>query len=196
MSGSRSACLLVVLSTLCFPIAAMADAFGLAMGAAIKDLDVVKDQGAPVGMFRLADVPEARAGYKAFLGQFSDKQGLCWVKAIGVDIPSDSSGTQAQAIFAKEKSSLAGSYGEPQSFDFRFTGRADSDLEDWMQGIKEADRYFAAIWERKINSDLPDDIKSIGLVLNASSGSVGYLSLEYTFENIERCEQELISTVK
>ena len=172
-------------------IPAQAESFGLAMGTPSNELDTIKDELAPPGMLRLLHVPKLQAGYKTYLGQFSEDQGLCWAKAIGDDIPSDPKGEQARAAFAEEKSRLSKIFGEPKAFDFRFTGRADSDLENWMGAISQGDRYFAAIWKQEYGADLSENLISVGLVLNASSSDIAYISLEYTFENIDLCEQEI-----
>ena len=63
-----------------------------------------------------------------------------------------------------------------------------------MESVSDGDRYIAAIWERKHDAELPENIQSVGLVLNAYTKSTGYLSLEYTLSNIELCEQELVAT--
>ena len=171
--------------------ATLADSFGLSMGLPVEDIATAKDEGSPAGMLRLLSVAEPNESYETYLGQFSDVQGLCWIKAIGLEIPSDSKGTQVRALFAKETLRLAKMFGEAKDFDFRFSGRSDADLDNWLQAISDGDRYVAAIWDSSSGALLPENLRSVGLVLNAYSLEVGYLSLEYTFENINLCEREL-----
>ena len=180
-----------LLVCLCFSTAAVADSYGLTMGLSSEELDTVKDEKAPTGILRLLSVPIPVALYKSYLAQFSDDQGLCWAKGIGGDIQTDLTGTEAKAAFNVEKLRLSSFYGEAKSFDFRFSGSADSDHENWMQAISDGDRYFAAIWTRESGGDLPENLRNVGLVLNASASNISYLSLEYTFENIDLCEQEI-----
>lgn len=168
-----------------------AEPFGLDMGAASAELAIVKDEGSPNGMFRFTEVAQPRPEYGTYIGQFSESQGLCWVKAIGHDVPSDALGTQIKAVFEIEQERLAALYGAVKNFDFRFSGRSDEDVENWLQAVSEGDRYVAAIWDRGNGAKLPADLESVGLVLNGHSQSVGYLSLEYTFNNIVLCEEEL-----
>ncbi|MFK8077344.1 MAG: hypothetical protein AB8B84_12210 [Granulosicoccus sp.] len=168
-----------------------AEPFGLKIGAAGSELALVKDEGSPKGMFRFTEVAQPRPEYGTYIGQFSNNEGLCWIKAIGHDVPSDALGTQIKALFEIEQERLASLYGAVKNFDFRFSGRSDEDMENWLQAVSEGDRYVAAIWNRENGSILPDDLESVGLVLNAYTSSMAYLSLEYTFNNIVLCEQEL-----
>ena len=168
-----------------------ADSFGLVMGQSSSTLNTVKDDAAPPGTLRLLNVSEASANYKTYLGQFSDEQGLCWVKGIGIDIHSDKFGTEVRAAFTTEKMRLIEIYGEPKDFDFRFTGRTDSDLDSWLQAISLGDRFVASIWGQEAGAELAEGLQSVGLVINGSTANIGYLSLEYTFGNIKACEKEL-----
>ena len=169
----------------------LAEPFGLKIGTASSELAIVKDEGSPDGMFRFTEVAQPRPEYGTYIGQFSENEGLCWIKAIGHDVPSDALGSEIKTLFEIEQERLESLYGAVKNFDFRFSGRSDEDIENWLQAVSEGDRYVAAIWDRDNGSILPDDLESVGLVLNAYSQSVGYLSLEYTFNNIVLCEQEL-----
>lgn len=169
----------------------LAEPFGLKIGTAGPELAIVKDEGSPKGMFRFTEVAQPRPEYGTYIGQFSKYEGLCWVKAIGHDVPSDALGSQIKAIYKTEQKRLAALYGTFKNFDFRFSGRSDEDVENWLQAVSEGDRYVAAIWNRENGAILPDDLESVGLVLNAYTSSMAYLSLEYTFNNIVRCEDEL-----
>lgn len=168
-----------------------ANAFGLEMGVATSELATIKDEGSPDGMFRILEIEDPAPLFTAYIGQFSEQQGLCWVKAIGGDIPSDATGTEIKALFQLEKKRLETLYGLYKDFDFRFSGRSDDDLQNWLQAVKEGDRYVASIWNAQYGSELPDTVDSVGLVVNAYSDNTGYLSLEYTFNNIVSCENEL-----
>lgn len=181
---------LVCILTLCASLS-HAEPFGLKMGVSSSDVRTVKDEGAPNGMFRFLDVGKPHPDYTTYIGQFSEKQGLCWVKAIGKDMPSEASGTQVKAGFDTERERLTELYGIVKNFDFRFSGRSDDDLDNWLQAVSEGDRYVAAIWDRANGAVLPDSLDSVGLVVNAYNKSMGYLSLEYTFKNIGLCEKEL-----
>lgn len=169
----------------------IAEPFGLEIGTDSSGLAIVKDEGSPNGMFRFTEVAQPRPEYGTYIGQFSKNEGLCWIKAIGHDVPSDALGSEIKALFESEQERLETLYGTVKNFDFRFSGRADEDVENWLQAVSEGDRYVAAIWDRSNGATLPDDLDSVGLVLNAYSESIGYLSLEYTFKNIVLCEQEL-----
>lgn len=171
--------------------ASMADNFGLTMGLASHELKTVKDDGAPAGMLRILTVPIPSGGYDKYLGQFSDEQGLCWVKAIGIDINSTPTGEEARSEFTVEKLRLIKLYGPAKEYDFKFRGETGDDLDNWLRAVNQGDRYVAAIWQLADGVDLPLNLESIGLVLNAASSEIAYLSLENTYNNIALCEQEI-----
>jgi hypothetical protein len=159
----------------CVSTTAIANSFGLAMGVPSDELDTVKHEEAPVGMLQLLNVSEPNINYKTYLGQFSGQQGLCWTKGIGVDVESDSYGTEIRARFDAEKLRLTEIYGEPEEIDFRFTGNVESDLGNWLRAIRDGDRYVAAIWKQKSTVKLPGGLQNVGLVINAATSSIGYL---------------------
>lgn len=169
---------------------ALAGPFGLEMGMSLQAIGGEPEKLGS-GKYRLTNVPKPHSAFEAYIVQVAPKSGLCWVKAIGEDIPTSVFGTQLKSKFEQMKDKLEKSYGKHETIDFLMPGSIWNEPKDFMMGMIKKERFLMAIWSGEKNSTLTDNLKQIGLIASPSARDTGHLAIEYSFENEKSCEAEL-----
>jgi hypothetical protein len=113
-------------------------------------------------------------------------------KAVGVDIPSDSFGQAIKSAVDRVRDDLEVRYGQPQALDLLTPGSIWNDPQDWLMGLVKGERSYAFFWERPANADpkVWRGVKSVSTYAGAS-GQQGWVSIEYDFDNGNRCDEAL-----
>lgn len=163
--------------------------FGLAMG---MTKEMFKGHLTPIstGVYVLDTPPKAHPQFEQYVVKISDKTGLCWVKGVGKDIPTNGHGTQVKSEFDDFEKKLDERYGSHKRTDFLVSGSLWDDPQYWMRGLQKEDRYLFSVWG-KGKKPLPSELSEIGLFAGATSGDNGYLALEYSFTNKKSCDRDV-----
>ena len=180
----------LLIAGLMYATTAMAGPFGLDMGMTIKEVGG-KPEKIANGKYKLTSVPKPHSAFESYLVQVSPKGGLCWIKAIGKDIPTSVYGLELKSAFNEMKGKLEKAYGEHNTIDMLLPGSIWTESNEFMQALIKKERVLAAIWDSESGSTLKDNIKQIGLLANPIVRNKGYIAIEYSFSNVEACEAEL-----
>lgn len=170
--------------------------FGLEAGLlkdTVEDLlgsPLTKVEGAPF-LFSTARTPRPHSSFEFYALLIGPTTGLCQIRAIGVDITTSSHGLQLKSQFEELSSSLEEVYGPYERVDQLLPGSIWKDPEDWMMGLLKKERYLQAEWSAKNRSNLRNSITAINLVARAKGSDVGFLLLQYTFDNDPQCQKEI-----
>jgi hypothetical protein len=168
------------------PTTALAGPFGLEMGMTWVELGNPKALGK--GMYAL-DVPKPHSTFERYAGQVGPRSGLCWIKAMGRPLDTNSYGSNVKAAFEDIKRRLEATYGAPEVFDRLLPGSTLRDSKDWMKGLQKRERLFHAKWDGS-KTPLPSNLGSIFLYAYANSSDAGGVAIEYSFANEKECERE------
>lgn len=180
---------LVIMGLIC-ATNAMAGPFGLDMGMTLKDIGG-KPEKVANGKYRLSSVPKPHSAFEAYIVQVSPKGGLCWIKAIGKDVPTSAYGIELKSAFNDMKGKLEKAYGKHETIDLLMTGSIWNEPNDFMMAMIKKERILLAVWNNEKGSTLVDNIKQVGLIASPSGQNKGYISIVYSFDNEKACEAEL-----
>ncbi len=182
--------ILIVLFGLFIVSNAIAGPFGLEMGMPLKEIGGEPEKISH-GKYRLTNVPKPHSAFEAYVVQVAPKGGLCWIKAIGKDIRTSSYGHELKSAFSDMEERLESAYGKHKKMDILFSGSIWDEPRDWMMSLIKKERILASVWDESKGSNLPSDLKKIGLIASPSARDKGYISIEYSFTNEDSCEAEL-----
>ncbi|MBM3423260.1 MAG: hypothetical protein FJY09_08485 [Chlorobi bacterium] len=162
--------------------------FGLYMGMNVSDVegDLFEDMGS--GCYCFTNLSQGHAAFEEYKVHFSPLYGLYHVRANGLKIKSDSSGSTLRYSFDQMRSSLSAIYGDHYFFD---SFEEDDYPENWMQLICDKDAYYIAHWEDKFGSQLKNFIKAVMLISEIFDSYSGRCCLIYRFENFDKAYNEM-----
>ncbi len=175
-----------------FGSSALAGPFGLDMGMALKQIDTKAKKIAP-GKYQLTKVPKPHSAFGMYVAQVAPKTGLCFIKALGKEIITNSHGLQLKTAFDNMESKLDKTYGNGKTTDLLISGSIWKDPDDWTMAIRKKERYLIKIWDKDSGATLKNNIKSVALAVGTTSSDRGYISIDYTFLNEEDCGSEIAS---
>lgn len=164
--------------------------FGVDMG---MDIDTL---GEPVsvlstGYYHFTALPKSHPAFEGYVVQATPGQGVCWIKAVGLDIPTNEDGTELKAGFEEMRVKLQRVYGKHDMTNHLDPDSIWNEPEDFMAGILFDDRVYIADWSADYGSTLDDKLIKVGLLAEATENTIGYYSVEYYFENHELCDAEV-----
>lgn len=183
----------IVMITLVAATSATAGPFGLNQGMTLEQLSNKKLEKVAHGKYKLVKVPKSHSAFEAYIVQVSPKSGLCWIKAVGKDIPTSVYGLELKTSFETMQKKLEKSYAKHQTMDVLMPDSIWSDPKDFTMAMLKKERFLISIWDVEKGSILPDDIKQIALSAGVTRQDRGYISLEYAFKNYDDCQKELAS---
>lgn len=163
--------------------------FGLSMGIPEEAFGTTLTK-VVTGKFFVDPVPSPHEDFEQYVLEFGKNSGLCWIKAISKDIPTDSMGYFLKSKFNELEKVLSDKYGKGVKTDLLLPGSIWNEQKDWMNGLAKNERYFITTWDSKNGLKLPNDISSLAIAANAEDTETGTISLEYTFTNSKACEAE------
>lgn len=167
----------------------VAGPFGVEMGMPLAELGTPEGEISP-GMYHFEKLPKSHPAFEGYIVQATPDQGVCWIKAIGVDIPTNEDGTEFVAAFEEMRSKLQRIYGAHDITRLLDENSIWSEPEDFMAGILNDERLYVAHWSQDYGSDLEPPLIQIGLMAEATNNETGYYTVEYYFENHELCDAE------
>jgi outer membrane murein-binding lipoprotein Lpp len=163
--------------------------FGLSMGIPEEAFGTTLTK-VVTGKFFVDSVPSPHEDFEQYVLEFGKNSGLCWIKAISKDIPTDSMGYFLKSKFNELEKVLSNKYGKGAKTDLLLPGSIWNDPKDWMNGLAKNERYFITIWDSKDGLKLPNDISLLAITADAEDTKTGTIALEYTFTNGKACEAE------
>ena len=114
---------------------------------------------------------KGHSAFESYLIIIIKNVGLVKIVASGTDINCTGYGTALKNAYSDMKNSLIKSYGPvTKEYDFN-TSSLWTDADDWMYALYRGYRYLTCYWDT--------ENYTIGLDANASSSSVGYITLTY-----------------
>ena len=164
--------------------------FGLWMGMLLDQLDAQPLENA-TGKYLLTSVPKPHSAFDTYIVQVGLNNGLAWIKEIGKDIATSVYGIELKSEFNNMKKKLDKVYGKSELTDILLHESIWDEPKDWMRGLINKQRILMFVWDVSKGSNLKNDVISISLIANASDSDNGYISIEYEFENSERCDEEI-----
>ena len=165
--------------------------FGLKMGLPIKDLGGTEIPGAP-GKYLLANVPVPHHIFANYIAEAAPTAGLCWIKGVSKPIETNRFGMSLRTEYEQLRDKLAKVYGSKfKETDALLPGSIWKDPGEWMMALRTKDRVLQATWDSSAGAGLPYDLSVVAIVVSASSGSEGYISVEYQFKNEPQCDAEI-----
>ena len=97
-------------------------------------------------------------------------------------------GSTLKSEFEELNGKITKVYGTGDTADTLLPGSIWNEPNDFMMSMRKNERLLFTIWENPKNSD---KIVQVGLIAKATGNNTGFLSLEYSFENKERVDQEI-----
>jgi hypothetical protein len=112
------------------------------------------------------------------------EHGIHGIRAISERIRSNDHGTELKSRFENVVESIGGKYGKYKRTD-KNSDRLWSEPKYFMHTLQSGSRELSAVWAKKHQSQLPDDIAGISVEVTAenSYSDAGYVILEYGFAN-------------
>lgn len=167
-----------------FASAAMGQAFGVEMGAPLGALSAGPPLGS--GIYDIK-VPTPHPEFDSYVAKATDETGVCLVRGIGKIHDSDRFGTSIRGAFADLKQALQSRYGDGYTGDFLRDGAIWDGADEWVMALRQNERVYQAVWERKEGSTLPEGLNEIILSVNATGSDSAWIALQYRFENEASC---------
>ncbi len=170
---------------------AVAGPFGLEQGMRLSQLGAKAEQVAP-DKYKLLTVPKPHSAFESYIVQVGQTAGLCWIKAVGKNISTNSYGFKIKTAYTEMKEKLVSNYGEPSTdIDQLLPGSIWNEPNDWTMGLVKKERYLFAVWERKKGAKLPSELKPVGVFATGLRSDTAYIQVEYTFSNEDACDGEI-----
>jgi hypothetical protein len=180
---------LVVISAICSNTA-LAGPFGLKMGMSLTEIDAGR-QPLACGKYPIGIVPEPDSAFESYTVQVGPESGLCWVKAVGRKIVTNSEGAGLKENFYKIKAGLDRLYGSSNTVDRLLPGSKWDKPNDWMEGLFRQERFLFAVWDQESGANPGNDIVSITAMANPVGKRTGYIAVDYSFANKVACDNEI-----
>ena len=134
--------------------------------------------------------PATNNMFETYIVRIHQTYGVYLIKAVGKDISTSGYGIELKSAFNNLLTSIEKTYGKYDKTDYLLPRSIWKDPDDFMMGLLKNERYLFADWDRKHGSKLPNDLESIGIVVDALSTSKGYLTIEYYSINYEKVKTE------
>lgn len=170
-------------------ISVFSDQFGLMMGMKLEQIDKNAKKIAN-GVYKVK-VPKPHSAFSQYIVRVCPSEGLYYIKAMSDNIETNGHGDSLQIKYEEIENKLKNAYGDNKKTDFLVKGSLWHEPKYWMMSLLKQDRYFFSIWNKENNSQLKENLISIGLSPAALNTQAGYIALEYTYENEKKCKEEL-----
>lgn len=164
--------------------------FGLRMGMTKEQLGSGLIELAP-HKFTLTKIPKPHQAFESYGVWVGPTTGLCFIRGVGKDIPTDVYGAELVAQYNILREQLAKVYGNYSEEDYLDPDSMWNEPRDWMRSLERKDRVLRAFWSEEEESTLKPTLKYINLSASAQYAEKGYLEVEYVFDNFDKCEEEI-----
>lgn len=183
----RAIAAVIILTAISMPSPTYSQAFGVEMGQDVTTIGNYQKIG--TNLYSV-EVPQPHSEFERYVVRATDSHGVCVVRGIGKDHPNDRFGTSVRKAFRSIESVLENNYGSFLKNDFLRRGALWGDSNEWVMSLRQNERVFQSVWDNEENSTLPENIKSIILQVNATSSSSSWIALQYTYANVDQCDEE------
>jgi hypothetical protein len=163
--------------------------FGIRMNAKKDQLGKIKKEYARY-LFELATVPKPHRIFESYIAQATPKSGVCYVKAISVDIQTSAYGGELRSRFDEIKELVASVHGTPRVVDYLKSGSIWNEPRDWTMALRQKERALMANWSAEDGLIMKYGLKQIIVAAAALDTNTGYVVVEYYFDNYDACEAE------
>jgi hypothetical protein len=158
--------------------------FGLSMGLSLDDVkQVCKIKHIENDACELIP-PKNNDLFETYIVWIDPVYGLYGMRAISENIATNAHGTELKARFENIVESISNKYGKYKKTDKNSDNTFD-EPRYFMHTLQDGSRELSAVWAKKHQSQLPDNILGIAIEVipeNAYSNT-GYVTLEYGFSN-------------
>jgi hypothetical protein len=163
--------------------------FGFIIGTSIDAYDC-EDSGSS-GLYNCrANNPHP--AFEAYGVKASPSHGICWIKAVGIDISDSGRGSSTKSKTDEIAAQIASAYGDwTGTYDFLSVGSIWDESDEWLMGIVQKDRYYAFTWGVDDGFQPQKNITSIYVASGATRSNTGYVGAEFGGFNKAECEAEI-----
>lgn len=177
--------LAALISIVSFTPSLAAGPFGFEQGASPSDYGCVKSKSD--GIYT-CDAPKPHPAFETYAVQAEEGVGICWVKGIGFNIATSSTGSALRSKAEEIAAQIASTYGEhTDSTNTVTSGSIWDKYEDWtMASLKQELLYFFQ-WKLTGAKQL-NNVEMIFVSAKATSRNEGYPLVEFSFTNEAKCE--------
>jgi hypothetical protein len=160
--------------------------FGITMGSDVAGFDCTELLSP--GVYRCRSVPRPRAGVASYTVQYHRSTGICWVKAIGQDFPTDRSGQPVRAAVDQLAQQISQVYGPARKSDYLLPGSSWAGPENWAQSMIQGERFYAYAWDA---ANLKDHVVHVDVRTNFRDLGTAYAIVEFRFANADKCDEAI-----
>lgn len=185
LNATVSALLIGSLSV--FGQAALAQAFGIAPGAPLNELENLEPlDGGNSGVYYLT-VPSPHPEFQRYAAKAHPETGVCILSGYGKYHENDRFGLSVQKAFSELQASLEQKYKGNSSYDYLRDGALWDSSGEWVMSVHMNERVRHVSWKTEFGSKLPDELSEINLAVFAGSATKSWVGLTYRFANSDRC---------
>jgi len=171
---------------------ATAGPFGTSIGMSKSDLGIgANTEELSTYKFQLSKLPKTSKLFESYIVKVTPDNGLCYVKAIGVNIDSSVYGSQLKTQFTKLNKSLQKKYIKGTTHDFLSSGSIWNEPRDFMTGLLKKERFLVAYYDAEEGSTMVEGVQRAVLSGSALSSDTGYVNIDYFFNNHDSCNSEI-----
>ena len=183
---------LIFLTSILLVPSAVSGPFGTEMGMTKADLGITSDtRELALYKYKITSMPKNSRMFESYVVRVTPKNGLCYLKAIGVDINTSRYGNDIRTQFERVNSALKKKYTSGTDYDFLSVGSIWDEPEDFMMGLVKEERYLAASYDDEEGSKMVEDVQAAYLSAYGLSMDKGYLAIDYQFRNYDACKAEV-----
>jgi hypothetical protein len=119
------------------------------------------------------------------------KAGLCQIRSISREIPTNRQGVELRAEYATLKEQLESVYGAGDETDRLLPGSLWDGVGEWMTALLKKERVLFTQWSTQTGANLRNGVARITVAARASSEEMGRVYLQYDLANYRDCSEEL-----
>jgi len=172
-----------------FIVNLMANQFGLKKGMTIQEIDK-KAVNLKNGYYKI-NPPKPYDFFEQYIVRVSPKQGLCYIKGISKDIYTNGYGISLKSKFYELEELIDKKYGKHKRTDYLALDSIWDRPRDFMMGLLKEERFFYSQWNKETGLKNIDNLKEILSGIWALSSDKGYITIEYYYDNYDKCQEEL-----
>lgn len=136
--------------------------------------------------YKCGSAPKAHPDFDYYVIQHHNELGVCFLKAVGKNIKTNSFGSQLTSQTDKIKNQISSKYGPPTKIvDQLMPGSIWNDPEDFMMSMVQKDRLFYIEWKVDASKNV---FETVGITRQALGTDEGYLNVEYYYPASEKCD--------
>ena len=171
---------------------ATAAPFGTSIGMSKSDLGIGADTvEISTYKYALSELPKTSKLFESYVVKVTPDNGLCYLKAVGVNINTSVYGSELKAEFTKVNKSLQKKYIKGETLDFLSDGSIWNERRDFMIGLLKKERFLIAYYDAEEGSTMVESVQKAILSASALSSDTGYIGLDYYFDNHDSCNSEI-----